>query len=82
MTAIQYTIRGVPKELDERLRQEARERGESLNTLVVETLAQAKLPSSEPRHDLDWFIGTSPTDDDQSMADALSWLDRLPADFT
>ena len=39
MTMIQYTIRGIPAQVDSRLRRLARLRGQSLNRVVVEKLA-------------------------------------------
>ncbi len=38
---IQYTVRGVPKETDRALRRKARQRGLSLNQLLVEELVTA-----------------------------------------
>jgi hypothetical protein len=38
---VQYTIRGVPREVDRVLRQRAKQRGESLNQLLVEELTVA-----------------------------------------
>jgi hypothetical protein len=78
MKDIQYTIRGVPKNLDRRLREEARESGRSINRVVIETLQQAKLPGSPPYDDLDWFVGSGESDDQE--AEALDWLDSLPVD--
>lgn len=77
MASIQYTVRGVPPELDERLREEARETGKSLNALVVETLAQAKLPG-HGHHDLDWFIASASPDAHEPETEAQEWLDSLP----
>ena len=82
MDGIQYTIRRVPRSLDSELRREARSSGKSLNTLVVETLQQAKLPSSAVAHDdLDWFVGKETRGQDDSDA-AQAWLDALPTDPT
>ncbi len=79
MQSIQYTVRGVPAELDAELRREARATGKTLNSLVVETLEQAKLPLSTVVHeDLDWFIGALDVEDD--FDSALTWLDALPND--
>lgn len=80
MSGIQYTVRGVPAELDAELRREARATGKTLNALVIETLAQAKLPTSGTVHDdLDWFVGGAPSL--QGELDAVSgWLDGLPAE--
>jgi len=38
---IQYTVRGVPREVDRALRRKARQRGLSLNRLLVEELSAA-----------------------------------------
>jgi hypothetical protein len=38
---IQYTVRGIPPEVDAALRRRARQRGVSLNQLLVEELATA-----------------------------------------
>ena len=40
-TSIQYTIRGVAREVDQALRRRARERRISLNALLIEELAGA-----------------------------------------
>jgi hypothetical protein len=80
MNSIQYTVRGVPPELDAELRREARTTGKTLNALVVETLEHAKLPSSAVIHDdLDWFIGSAPSSEND-LDDALAWLDALPTE--
>jgi hypothetical protein len=79
MNSIQYTVRGVPAELDAELRREARTTGKTLNSLVVETLEHAKLPSSTVIHDdLDWFVGNAPRDESDLVAEA--WLEALPAE--
>jgi hypothetical protein len=56
---MQYTIRNVPKRVDEALRRKAKEEGRSLNELVIEAIEQRlKLPEEKKvYHDLDWFIG-------------------------
>src|SRR6202030_2670571 len=48
-TSIQYTIRGVPREVDQALRRRARERRISLNRLLIEELAGASGASSTRR---------------------------------
>ena len=80
MNSIQYTVRGVPRDLDAELRREARRTGKTLNAVVVETLEQAKLPSSAVVHnDLDWLIGSA-SSGDSDFDGALAWLDTLPAE--
>jgi hypothetical protein len=81
MSGIQYTVRGIPSALDAQLRREARTSGKTLNALVVETLEQAKSPSSCAVHDdLDWFIGKAPSGDGE-LDDAQAWLDAMPAEL-
>jgi hypothetical protein len=46
----QYTIRGIPREVDQALRRKARERRISLNQLLVEELMQASGAASERRY--------------------------------
>lgn len=80
MSSIQYTVRGVPPELDSELRREARTAGKTLNAVVVETLEHAKLPSAAVIHDdLDWFVGMAP-EDASDLDSAQAWLDALPAE--
>jgi hypothetical protein len=80
MNSIQYTVRGVPPDLDAELRREARTRGKTLNALVVETLEHAKLPSPTVTcDDLDWFVGNAPGSESDLDA-AQAWLDALPAE--
>jgi hypothetical protein len=40
---VQYTIRGVPNEVDRVLRQRAKQRGDSLNQLLVDELILATI---------------------------------------
>jgi hypothetical protein len=77
MNSIQYTIRGIPEELDRHLREDARAADKSLNRLIIERLEQASLPTGPPYHSLDWFFGSEQEPDDQEDV-ALRWLDSLP----
>jgi hypothetical protein len=38
---VQYTIRGIPREVDRILRHQARQRGKSLNQVVIDELVMA-----------------------------------------
>jgi hypothetical protein len=81
MSSIQYTVLGVSSKLDAELRREARTAGKTLNALVVETLEQAKLPSSPIVYDdLDWFVGIGSCDESEADA-AQAWLDSLPVEL-
>jgi len=53
---IQYTIRGVPAEVDRALRQRAAHRKQSLNQLLVEELTAATL-GEKPRADFTDLVG-------------------------
>lgn len=68
--AKQYTVRQIPRELDRRLRNLARQRGMSLNAFIVESLArQADLAPEQARyHDLDDLIGKWVHDDELEAA--------------
>lgn len=80
MSSIQYTIRGVPPDLDAELRREASMSRKTLNAVVVETLERAKLPAGAVVHDdLDWFVGSLPPND-KAFDDAQTWLDSLPVE--
>lgn len=56
----QYTIRKVPKEVDARLKAQAKRRGLSLNKLVLDKLGGLPKLDTKPKvhHDLDFLIGS------------------------
>lgn len=60
MAGMQYTIRGVPAEVDAALRQRARREARSLNAVVVDALARGLALDAVPaKHtDLDHLIGS------------------------
>lgn len=73
MNNIQYTIRGIPRNLDDTLRLRAKKRRQSFNSLLVDTLKKGALvtsgasgaldtsrssSSNEPKNNLDWFYGS------------------------
>jgi hypothetical protein len=81
MTRIQYTVRGVPQDLDAELRREARTTGKTLNALVLETLEHAKLrPSPVIHDDLEWFLGSN-SGEDRGFDSAQDWLQALPSEL-
>ena len=53
---IQYTIRGVPKEVDRALRERAAHRNQSLNQLIVDELTESTL-GDRPRADFSDLVG-------------------------
>lgn len=61
----QYTIRKIPKEVDARLKAQAKKRGLSLNKLVLDKLGAIPIKDTKPKvhHDLDWFFGSMPAEE-------------------
>jgi hypothetical protein len=57
---MQYTIRGIPKSVDEALRRRARVEGKSLNEAAIEALAEGLGLGAEPvvRRDLSDIAGS------------------------
>ncbi|MBI5202353.1 MAG: hypothetical protein HY925_12255 [Elusimicrobia bacterium] len=69
---VQYTIRDIPPNVDEAVRDRARRRGQSLNQAVVEMLSQeAAQGSARLYHDLDGFFGswTADREVDRALAE-------------
>lgn len=60
----QYTIRNLPRQLDERLRRRTQESGKSLNEVVLDVLCSGVGLSEEPllHRDLDRLIGSWESD--------------------
>ena len=75
--SFQYTVRAVPEEVDQRLRQMVRERGVSFNTVAVESLARAAGVSGEPAcyDDLDALAGS--WIEDPAVDRALAGFDKV-----
>ena len=57
--SIQYTLRGVPKDVDEALRRRAKEEGISLNKAAIQAIQETLRKSEEKvlHHDLDHLAG-------------------------
>jgi hypothetical protein len=77
----QYTIRGIPREVDQALRRKARERRVSLNRLLVDELTQPSGTAAERRYrSLEQFAGAWKEDpefdrvlDEQRRIDWSAW---------
>jgi hypothetical protein len=54
---IQYTLRGVPRELDRALRARAAATGKSVNRVALEALAEGA-GQALPRRDLSFLVGS------------------------
>lgn len=52
---MQYTIRSVPSDVDQALRQRSRQEGKSLNTVAVEALARGLELEAKPRVHTVWM---------------------------
>jgi hypothetical protein len=69
--ATQYTIRGIPANIDRILRDKAKRQHKSLNQIALEALIKEAGGIGEPKdnHDLDAFFGSWVNDSD--VDDAL-----------
>lgn len=64
MKAVQYTIRGVPEQVDRYLRKKSRISGKSLNQVIIDELSErAGRPDQSLRESLTWFIGSGIDDE-------------------
>jgi len=79
----QYTVRGVPPEVDRALREHARRRNTSLNEAIIEVIRLGVLPPDEARahDDLDHLFGAQAPDpgldrrlEEQRRIDPDLWL--------
>ncbi|HET9173783.1 MAG TPA: hypothetical protein VFN56_00710 [Candidatus Saccharimonadales bacterium] len=79
MSTIQYTIRAIPKNLDNFLRRQAKLQGKSLNQTVLDYIQQAtKLDLQQSDEDFDWIIGADTMDNDSLQAIAeLKAADKI-----
>jgi hypothetical protein len=69
MATTQYTIRAIPKNLDNFLRRQAKLQGKSLNQTVLDYIKQAtKLDLQQTDDDFDWIIGANTLDNDSLQA--------------
>jgi hypothetical protein len=72
MAKTQYTIRGVSRALDDRVREEARQYGTSVNAALLDALSRGLGTQGEPIecHDMDDLAGTWAEDEefDQAVA--------------
>ena len=57
---MQYTLRNIPKVVDQALRKKAKAEGKSLNQVTLEVMARGLGLNGERvnQTDLDWFLGT------------------------
>jgi len=81
MKGIQYTIRGIPEELDTALREEAAAYGKSLNSLLMEKLASScQLEEKEKTNGLEAFAGCM--EEDSTFDEAMKEFERVdPEDW-
>lgn len=78
------TIRNIDPELDRSIRKKAREKGTSMNSLVLETLKETIMPGSAgPRrhHDLDHLAGTWSDSDLASFNRAVRPFEAIDPDI-
>jgi plasmid stability protein len=78
---MQYTIRGIPPEVDRALRQRARAEGKSLNEAAIDALAEATggRHSNKKRRNLRDLVGTWKPD--KELKAALADQDKVDPDL-
>ncbi len=78
---VQYTLRQVPRALDQALRRKSRREGKSLNTAAIETLSMGLHLSGEPvQHDDLAFLAGSWVEDSK-FDEAIEQQDQVDADL-
>ncbi|VGO20121.1 hypothetical protein [Pontiella sulfatireligans] len=77
--SIQYTIRSIPSEVNEAVREYAVREGCSLNQAVIETLKKGSGTSDQKHHDLDFMAGSWVSD--PSCEAALEEFNRIDEDL-
>jgi hypothetical protein len=79
MTTVQYTIRSIPKNLDNFLRRQAKLQNKSLNQTVLDYIKQAtKLDLQQTDEDFNWIIGADTMDNGSLQAiSELKAADKL-----
>jgi plasmid stability protein len=75
---MQYTLRNVPRKVDQALRARARAERKSLNETTVEVLKTALGISDEPakKRDLSDLVGSLSDSDAKAINDAVAFMDR------
>lgn len=74
---MQYTLRNIPKALDEALRRRARDEGKSLNEVAVDALMRAVGLRGEPRRQRDLSDVAGTWQPDPETDDALEEQRRI-----
>lgn len=74
---MQYTIRGIPPEIDKALRRRARESGKSLNQTAIDVLREGAGVGSTPRKRRDLSDLVASWKPDKELEDALADQDRI-----
>jgi len=74
---MQYTIRGIPPELDKALRARARKTGKSLNETTLDLMKNGIYRKKKEKYrDMHQFVGTMTFD--HEFEEAMKWHDALP----
>ena len=78
---MQYTLRGIPKRVDDALRRRAKQEGLSLNQAAVQAIARGLgLADDAPAyHDLDDLVGSWV--EDRAFDEAVREMDRVDPDL-
>jgi plasmid stability protein len=74
---MQYTIRNIPKKLDQAIRAKAKAEGKSINVVAVEAIAAGLGMSSNGRPKRDLSMFTSSEEDARAIEEAHAYFDRV-----
>ncbi len=74
----QYTIRGIPEDLDRAIRNRADENGESMNQTAIDLLRHG-IEMEELHHDLDWIQNS--WKDDRAFDEAIGLQRKVDPDL-
>ncbi len=77
MQCMQFTLRGVPEEIDDAIRRRARETGNSINQVLLELLGVATGVDQEGRHRRDLEALAGAWEEDSAIDDALMAFEAI-----
>lgn len=80
-TEVQYTVRQVPRALDEALRRKSQREGKSMNQTTIEILQAGLVLKGEPimHRDLDFAVGSWV--EDRVFDEAIAEQDRVESEL-
>ncbi len=80
---MQYTIRQIPKQVDQALRARAKREKKSLNQLAVEALSNSVGVDGgrSKKRDLSDLFGKMTAEDARAIEESVAWMDKVDVEF-